>query len=491
MILARPEGGVARIRERPSAGAWIAPGALMRAAPVIILALWAAAALPWLPLRSFIHEEGKNAALAQDILARGNLIVPGLYGVPWIEKPSLLAWLIAGLAELTGGVHEWTARAPAMLSALGTALLVLRLARRYASPCAALFASLAFLFSPMLMQSMAVAEPDTVITFLSFAAFSLWLDGVCGGRVSPLRWLGCAILMAILVMAKGPQPAAFFALGVGADTVRRRSWRELMSLALCLAAPALAVLAWAAAVYRPGAGTVWMGYMRLGAPLNLAANARWLGVVALELMPGLLLAPLAAGLGRPRQSAQPIVPALTLYACVAACALLVWPGANGRYAMPVTPAVATLAGLAWDDAASGWRLGVRRIATGGLAGLIAVQLLLVGLGPPLFPGRFGQSRRAGQMIAAAVRADPAPLYCSSRPNNQPDTDVLFYVGLPIHGLQPSAFAGLVAPAWVEGSAGEIAALLRARPDLRETRTVAAGYGASVVAARLEPAAQRP
>ena len=193
------------------------PGAL----PILIILLWACAVLPNLTVRSFIYEEGTNAEIARDVLANGHFLQPVVYGIRWHEKPSLLGWLIAGFAFLTGGVSEWSARLPAMVSVLVTALLVQRATRRYASLTASLFAALCFLFCPLLLQKLTIAEPDTLITALSFGAFVLWWEGETSGRVTILRWFGCGLLLAALAMAKGPQPTAFFALGVSAYLVDR------------------------------------------------------------------------------------------------------------------------------------------------------------------------------------------------------------------------------------------------------------------------------
>ena len=83
--------------------------------PVLIVLLWACGVLPNLTVRSFIYEEGTNAEIARDVLAHGHFLEPYVYGIRWHEKPSLLGWLIAGFALLTGGVNEWSARLPAMV----------------------------------------------------------------------------------------------------------------------------------------------------------------------------------------------------------------------------------------------------------------------------------------------------------------------------------------------------------------------------------------
>jgi len=80
--------------------------------PVLIILLWACATLPNLTVRSFIYEEGTNAEIAKDVLAHGHFLQPIVYGIIWHDKPSLLSWLIAGTALVTGGVNEWSARLP-------------------------------------------------------------------------------------------------------------------------------------------------------------------------------------------------------------------------------------------------------------------------------------------------------------------------------------------------------------------------------------------
>ena len=64
-------------------------------------------------------------------------------------------------------------------------------------------------------------------------------------------------------MAKGPQPAAFFALGVSAYLLIGRRWRELPGFVLCMIIPAAATIAWGAAIYQPGDEGIWLAYTRL------------------------------------------------------------------------------------------------------------------------------------------------------------------------------------------------------------------------------------
>src|SRR5205823_13125332 len=138
-----------------------------------------------------------------------------------------------GVARVSGEVNEWSARLPAMLASLATALLVLHITRHYSSLTAAFFAAACFLFSPMLLRKLTISEPDTIITLLCFTALVLWWRGA-QGRVSYRRWFVCGMLLSIAAMAKGPQPLAYFALGVGSFMVARKQWSDLPGLALSL-----------------------------------------------------------------------------------------------------------------------------------------------------------------------------------------------------------------------------------------------------------------
>ncbi|MGO9359317.1 MAG: ArnT family glycosyltransferase [Xanthobacteraceae bacterium] len=449
--------------------------------------LWACALLPWLRLRSFIWEEGTNAVLARDIVARGDWLHPLLHDVTFIEKPSLLPWLIAAVAKIGGGVTELTARLPAMLAVLFTAFMVRALTRRHASLPASVFAALCFMFCPLLLQKLTIAEPDTLITALSFAAFLLWWDGAAKGSPSLWRWVGSGALLAVLAMAKGPQPVGFFALGVGLYLVVQRRWRELPGLVLCLLIPLAATLAWAISVYRPGGETTWLQYSRLEKLPTLIGylghNARTIGQLALELLPGLMLLPFLPAMGK-RQAADTPAVMLPLICYAGACTavLLLWPFALSRYAMPIAPAIAVLAGFAWDRLGATREVWLRNVATGVVAALAIYQLVLANIIVPLYAERFGSARTDGEKIAAAVQAEAVPIYCEDPSNS----DQLFYARLEVHCFHNEQYYAIVAPAWLLASQADLDQLAQHRPDLDIRNVLKTRAGFEVVTAYLTP-----
>jgi 4-amino-4-deoxy-L-arabinose transferase-like glycosyltransferase len=454
--------------------------------PILIILFWACAVLPNLTVRSFIYEEGTNAEIARDVLAYGHFLQPIVYGVPWHEKPSLLGWLIAGFSLVTGGVNEWSARLPAMLSVLITALLVQRVTRHYASSTASLFAALSFVFCPLLLQKLTIAEPDTLITVLSFAAFVLWWDGAASGRVTILRWIGCGLLLAALAMAKGPQPAAFFALGVAAYLIVERRWLDLPGFVLCMMIPAAATIAWGAAVYQPGDEGTWLSYARLRDRPSLldylARNTHNIGSLYLELLPATLLLPFIPWPWRRdgKASVPAVVAPMLLYSGVCTLVLVLWPGFNTRYAMPMAPSLAVLAAIAWDGLEK-TRYAVMQRAAGTALGLLVIyQTVLAVVIMPLFADRFGETRIAGRKIEQAISAAPAPAHCL-----RIDTNVFFYLNVPLQCLDLNGMGALTPPVWLlmpHPAVGEFAGL---RPDLDVRIAVDGLTEAQLAAARID------
>lgn len=439
------------------------PGAVS----VLIILLWACAVLPNLSLRSFIYEEGTNAEIARDILTRGDFLQPFVYGIRWHEKPSLLSWLIAGFAVLTGGVDEWSARLPTMLSVLLTALMTQQVTRRYASLRASLFAALAFIFCPLLLQKLTIAEPDTLITALSFAALLVWWSGVASGRLTVLHWLGSGLLLAALAMAKGPQPAAFFGLSVAAYLLIERRWRDLPGWFLCMLMPAAAVIAWGAAVYRPGDEAAWIAYARLsGLPPFLhyvMRSTHDIGSLYLELLPASLLIPFIPWPWRhdgKTAGIPSVVAPMILYSGVCTAILVWWPGFNTRYAMPIAPSLAVLAAIAWDRLGTSRYAIMRRATTTVLCLLMIYQFVIAIVVVPLLAERFGETRIAGQSIERAIRAAPAPAYCLRL-----DTNIFFYVHVPLRCLDLHGMAALTPPAWLLMPRAAVAEFAALRPDL--------------------------
>jgi hypothetical protein len=323
------------------------------------------------------------------------------------------------------------------------------------------------LFCPMVLQKLTIAEPDTVVTLLSFAAFVSWWNGEAAGRTTIVRWIGCGCLLAALTMAKGPQPAGYFVIGVGAYLVLGHRWRDLPGLLVCIMLPAAAIVAWGVAVYRAGDEATWLGYTRLSSPLGLshyvAGIVRVVISLILALLPAVVMLPFTPWpwqRDRTSDEVPPIVAPLLLYSSLCTAALIVWPGAASRYAMPIAPSLAVLAGIGWD-ALEKSKYSILRWATSALLCLFLIyQLVLVLVIMPLFSDAFGASRIAGEVIERAIRAARAPAYCTDLYTNQ-----LFYMHASMRCIDPRGMESITPPAWIIIPRSSLPAFARLRPDL--------------------------
>jgi len=450
---------------------------------LIIILLWALTSLPHLGTTGLIWEEGTNAVIARQILTGTDWLPPVVYGVREIDKPYLLAWLIAGVSLVSGEVTEYAARTPAIIAVLLTALLVQSVTRRYANLNASFFAALAFLFSPMLLQKSRVAEPDTLVTLFSFAALVVWWNGAELNRMTIRRWIGCGCILGVGALLKGPMPLVFFVFGVTAYAALERRWRDMPGLFICLTIPAVVVLAWGIAVYQAGDEHSWRSVHSMWArpwrdyfDRNLLAIAQLL----LELMPAVLLAPLAVWRGPASERSPPIVRPLLLYATLSTAIIVVWPGFASRYVMPIAPAVAVLGGIGWDAIKRTKFSRLRWLAGGIVTTAVLLKLAYVTIAMSLYPDRFGKTRLDGQAIERVIRAAPAPVFCTDFATNQ-----LFYVRMPIQCLSREALASFTAPAWLVIPRDQLPQIISLRPDLKIDSVTETTSGASLLAARAE------
>jgi 4-amino-4-deoxy-L-arabinose transferase-like glycosyltransferase len=149
-------------------------------------------------------DEARYAEIAREMLQSGNLLVPHLNYVAYVEKPPLLYWLTT-LSFWIFGVSEFAARLPVALSAIAgivaTYFFALRaFGRRHAILSAAILAT-----TPLYALMAQVLTTDMMLTALvTIATFSLYLHWHEGGRWC---WLAY-VAMGLAVMTKGPVGAA-------------------------------------------------------------------------------------------------------------------------------------------------------------------------------------------------------------------------------------------------------------------------------------------
>ncbi|MFI5372756.1 MAG: ArnT family glycosyltransferase [Candidatus Eisenbacteria bacterium] len=98
---------------------------LMVALAALMLSLLLANAYPLLD-----PDEGRNAEVAREMAVDGDVIVPHLAGMPYLDKPPALYWLASAGLKLFGN-EPWVPRAPAAVAAAVLLALVVRRGQRF------------------------------------------------------------------------------------------------------------------------------------------------------------------------------------------------------------------------------------------------------------------------------------------------------------------------------------------------------------------------
>src|SRR5256885_11896578 len=90
-------------------------------AVLLVSLVWGAIYLPRLGSLEIKSEEGRRILPAVTMLETGNYLVPQVGSEPYLRKPPLVNWLVAGSFKLFDLRHEWTARLPSVGCVLGGA----------------------------------------------------------------------------------------------------------------------------------------------------------------------------------------------------------------------------------------------------------------------------------------------------------------------------------------------------------------------------------
>lgn len=189
-----------------------------------------------------------QAQIARNMLTSGDWVTARLNGVIYLEKAPLIYWTMAGSYKIFG-VHDWSARIPVALSAIGLCLLVAafgmwafgKRAGFYAGLCMSTCIGL-FLFTRILI-------PDVMLTFTVALAMWAFLRALDDEEPHPRRWafilaasLGTGLLLKSLVGIVFPIAAGLIYLSLTHQLFSAKTWKRLhpfagLAIVLAIAAP--------------------------------------------------------------------------------------------------------------------------------------------------------------------------------------------------------------------------------------------------------------
>jgi 4-amino-4-deoxy-L-arabinose transferase-like glycosyltransferase len=157
----------------------------------LVTLVWGAIYLPRLGSLELKSEEGRRVLPAVTMLQTGNYIVPQVGSEPYLRKPPLVNWLVAGSFKMFGARNEWAARLPSALCVLVAALAFAGIARRSLGPNGALAAAMIWLTNFGLLEKGRMIEIEALYVSLTALAFICWLAG--GKNRRGVGWLDSSV----------------------------------------------------------------------------------------------------------------------------------------------------------------------------------------------------------------------------------------------------------------------------------------------------------
>jgi 4-amino-4-deoxy-L-arabinose transferase-like glycosyltransferase len=194
-------------------------------------------------------DEGRNAEVAREMLAKGDWIAPHLDDFSYLDKPPVYFWEVATSFKVAG-LSEASARFPSALAGLLTVFLAWFLARRMFGSSTGLYAGIVFSTSPLVVVFAREVIFDMTLTlFVTGAMVCYWLREASSERRKLLDVLFFAT-MGLATLTKGPVGFLLPMLSIGAYQALRGQVARLKQLnwGLGLAAFFAVTLPWFIAV---------------------------------------------------------------------------------------------------------------------------------------------------------------------------------------------------------------------------------------------------
>ncbi|MEO7724952.1 MAG: glycosyltransferase family 39 protein, partial [Chthoniobacterales bacterium] len=377
-------------------------------------------------------EEGRRILPAVTMLETGNYIVPQVGSEPYLRKPPLVNWLVAGSFKLFGVRNEWAARLPSVLCVLAVALAFVVISRRSLGPNGAIVAAVVWLTNFGLLEKGRMIEIEALYVSLTALAFICWLSW---SKDRPWRaWIAAGIFLGLGLLAKGPLHLFFFysvvlaVLQQRGELKRLWSWPHFVGILLMLGIFAAWAIPCLQMVQAGHAANVWskqfsgrvsgddfkLGDWLLNSPRGLA-----------YLLPWIALLPFARITLLEDEAERKFCRALSLGVAVPFLIVNLLPGALPRYTMPLLAPAIWLLAIFIREHALLWPKPLRRVVTWTTATVTVAMLIYTLAIIPQLQHR-AKIRPIGAAISAAL--PPGETLYAVDPDYQP---FLFYVQRPI------------------------------------------------------------
>jgi 4-amino-4-deoxy-L-arabinose transferase-like glycosyltransferase len=363
---------------------------LRRVFAAVALALIVAPLLASPPL--FDPDEGLHAAIAQEMVRRGDYVTPTFLGAPFLDKPILFFWAEAVSIRLFGDT-ERAVRLPPLLFGLLGMISVALLGRALCGDAAGLIAGIAYATMTLPLGVSQVAVHD--IALIPFMCVACWCLAVSAAAQRPLLLaLLAGVMLGLSILTKGLAGGVFVGIFAVCLAVQDRSRIPRLAFILVVAGAVAVVIAapWYAAMERAHPGYLHYYFVERHLQGYLTATQRhagrpwwyYLPIVAGGALPWtayLIAAARSARGDRVRVIAWSWFAAGLLFLSIGESKLV-------TYALPVFPAIAILIGDAVARLAADMR-GRSRAFAGAFAVHATFLAVLPAAGLVVVRRRFG------------------------------------------------------------------------------------------------------
>lgn len=188
------------------------------------------------------------AQISKNMLTSGDWVTPRADGIAFLEKPALFYWPMAVSFKIFG-VHDWAARIPFALAAIGLACLACAFGTWAFGRKAGLYSGLCMATGVGLFLFTRIVIPDVMLTFTIALAMWAFLRALDEQEPHPRLWalllassLGTGLLLKSLVGVVFPVAVALIYLFLTKQLFTLRTWQRLRPfsgffLFLLIAAP--------------------------------------------------------------------------------------------------------------------------------------------------------------------------------------------------------------------------------------------------------------
>jgi len=169
---------------------------------------------------------------AREMLVSGDWVVPTLNGEPRLNKTPLSYWFVAGFAQITGQVDEFTARFPSAVFAVLTAISILYFVNQWLSFRIAVLCTGVWTTSLAFIRNSHMARPDMVLTFFITLCFLSFFSAVNSSerRRQVAYTLIFWVSFGLANLAKGPAPLPLVLIPLFFFIIISRKWSVLPKL---------------------------------------------------------------------------------------------------------------------------------------------------------------------------------------------------------------------------------------------------------------------